>query len=169
VVVVSFMSNNVRSMLLPAQLQGEVVQLDSVGDALVKFDGLQSRQWVRRSNFAKLRDVAVAAKTATKLQARLAGTLTLAHRWQVCGLVEVLEERLERGITVESFPASLEAAALQVAGRLWKACKAFATNSPQVLAAFAAGSYSKPIMELLQQLLNVEQGSETKKRPREAL
>jgi hypothetical protein len=35
-------------------LTGKVVRLDDVGDALVEFDGLKSKQWISKTKFKHL-------------------------------------------------------------------------------------------------------------------
>ncbi|CAE8661322.1 unnamed protein product, partial [Polarella glacialis] len=136
VVVEAFKSSNASSKLLPPGTEGMVAEVDAKGDALVKFDGLQARQWVAKRNFARLR--APASTSADQLQEDLAGAFALSQRWQVDGLAEVLGERLERGLRAGSLAATLEVAVLHDASRLRAACLAFAQHSAQVRAAYDA-------------------------------
>ncbi|CAE8592624.1 unnamed protein product [Polarella glacialis] len=125
-----------------------VAEVDAKGDALVKFDGLQARQWVAKRNFARLR--APASTSADQLQEDLAGAFALSQRWQVDGLAEVLGERLERGLRAGSLAATLEVAVLHDASRLRAACLAFAQHSAQVRAAYDARSFTPTVLEALQ-------------------
>lgn len=166
---VAFRSNSARGVLLPMGLGGEVHVMDDDGDALIKFDGISHRQWVKRRNFWCLR--LAPAESAVRLQKDLAGALALAHRWQVCGLAEVLAECLEREVCAESFESTLEAAVLHGLGRLQAACFAFAQNSAQVRAAYEAGAYGPTVITALGPVVRGDTGDSRtlRKRQRESL
>eukprot|EP00440_Ansanella_granifera_P008925 gb/GFBE01009672.1/.p1 GENE.gb/GFBE01009672.1/~~gb/GFBE01009672.1/.p1 ORF type:complete len:444 (+),score=103.15 gb/GFBE01009672.1/:1-1332(+) len=151
-VVEAFKSSNQSSRLLQAGSEGEVVQFDAKGDALVKFDNLPARQWVAKRNFSRL-GAHAAFEVADQLQEDLAGAFEVCQRWQVTGLADVLAERLERGLRVGSFATTLEAAVLHDAVRLRSACLAFAQRSAQVRASYDAKSYSPAVMSALRTAL----------------
>jgi len=163
VVRAAFVSNSAKSTLLPPGMGGEVQVLDDHGDALVRFEGLPTRQWVSRRNFGRLR--LASAEGCGQLQEDLAGALALAHRWQAVGLAEVLAERLERELTGEGFEPVLEVAVLHSVTRLQATCLAFARNSAHVRSAYEAGKFSTAVRSALEPIY----GGGGRKRSREAL
>lgn len=159
----AFMSNSAKSTLLHAGLAGEVHSIDAAGDALVKFDGNQTRQWVSRKNYWRLRESST--DEMVQLTTDMVGVLNLAHRWQVLGLAVVLAERLERDITVESVEPLLDTAVLHNSSRLRAACLSFAKRTPKVKAAFEAGEYRATVMEVLRCVFD----DVSRKRPRRTI
>lgn len=159
------MSNSARSVLLPMCISGEVARLDEKGDALIQFEDVPARQWVTKKNFWRLR-LADAPRSSAATQEALVGAFLLTKRWQVSGLSEVLEERLERGLTAEGFGAVAEAAELHGVTRLRAVCLAFAQSSPLVRAAFDAGSYPQLVLDLLSAAYGAER---PQKRARQAI
>mmetsp|Transcript_2148 Transcript_2148/g.5285 ORF Transcript_2148/g.5285 Transcript_2148/m.5285 type:complete len:468 (+) Transcript_2148:68-1471(+) len=164
VVAVAFMSNSAKSTLLPAGLGGEVHSLDAAGDALIRFDGYPTRQWVTRKNFTRLR-LAATPEDSVRLQKDLARALALTLCWQVPGLVEVLSARLERDLSAQTLEATLEVACLHSIAQLSAACLAFAQSSSQVRAAYDAGSFCPTVTEALHGVF----GGGARKRRREPL
>jgi hypothetical protein len=49
-----FNSSNASKMWLEKGLKGKVYKLDDVGDALVEFEGLNSKQWISKTKFKLL-------------------------------------------------------------------------------------------------------------------
>ncbi|CAE7891265.1 BT4 [Symbiodinium necroappetens] len=75
--------------------------------------------------------------------------LDLAHRWQVNGMVPVLEGILPAMVTVESLVAIAEAAMLKGLQKLQQACKTFAANNSQVKTMLDRGPIPVEVRQLL--------------------
>lgn len=148
VVVSAFMSDSAKSMLVPSGIIGIVHTLDSKGDALIKFDGISARQWLKSKNFWKVR-VATEDDDPAQMARDLVGVLSLCHLWQVTELTEVISERLEQSISMLSFEHILEAAALHSNSPLKAACFAFAQMTPQVRDLYEAGGYGPTVRAAL--------------------
>lgn len=167
IVAAAFMSNSKESTLLPTGIGGEVQSFDKIGDALIKFDGVQPRQWVTRKNFHRLKTAT--SEDTVRLQHDWAEALMLAHRWQVSGLAEVLIERLESELCAETFEAVLEVAILHNASQLRAACLSFAQVSADVRAAYESSSYTPSVLAVLHDVLGGGPHGSSRKRPREPL
>lgn len=152
IVTSSFMSDSAKSMLVPSGTVGTVHTVDSKGDALIKFDGISARQWLKSKNFWKVREAT--EDNPAQIARDLAGVLSLCHCWQVNGLAEVISERLEQTISVLSFEPILEAACLHANQPLKTACLAFAQMTPQVREAYEGGGFGATVREALRALFN---------------
>lgn len=54
-VVVSLETNNANPIKVPSQMKGRVIKFDEEGDAQILFDGIRSKQWVKNSQFVKMK------------------------------------------------------------------------------------------------------------------
>jgi len=166
VVQSAFMSNSAKKVLLPARTYGEIQSIDSAGDVLIKFDNIPIRQWVMKRNFKYLQTASF--QKVARLHKDLAATIGLLHRWQVDGLADIVAERLESEITVESFDEVLQAALVYRLDKLKTALLAFAQNSPQVHAGYQAGRFGPLVQNSLQIVFN-KASEPPLKRSRESL
>eukprot|EP00811_Abedinium_folium_P035442 NODE_8232_length_1512_cov_8.294585.p1 GENE.NODE_8232_length_1512_cov_8.294585~~NODE_8232_length_1512_cov_8.294585.p1 ORF type:complete len:344 (-),score=108.42 NODE_8232_length_1512_cov_8.294585:245-1276(-) len=77
------------------------------------------------------------------------GALDLAHRWQVPGVIKMLEHALARSLTDETFASVAEAAVLKSLPELTSACEAFAGDSHAIQQRVQAGTLPHAVLELL--------------------
>lgn len=112
-------------------------------------------------------DLVYASSTCSEVQYKTAlEALDLAHRWQVEGVVRVLEEILQGMITDSSFIDIASAATLKSLFGLEKACATFAQNSKAVRQMSQNGELPPALQKLLGHAATASDTSAPKKRRR---
>ncbi|CAE7256382.1 unnamed protein product [Symbiodinium necroappetens] len=112
-------------------------------------------------------DLVYASSTCSEVQYKTAlEALDLAHRWQVEGVVRVLEEILQGMITDSSFVDIASAATLKSLFGLEKACATFAQNSKALQRMSQNGELPPALKKLLGHAAMASDTSAPKKRRR---
>ena len=112
-------------------------------------------------------DLVYASSTCSEVQYKTAlEALDLAHRWQVEGVVRVLEEILQGMITDSSFIDIASAATLKSLFGLEKACATFAQNSKAVRRMSQNGELPPALKKLLGHAATASDTSAAKKKRR---
>ncbi|CAE7270533.1 unnamed protein product, partial [Symbiodinium microadriaticum] len=90
--------------------------------------------------------------------------LDLAHRWQVQNVLPLLESGLLGLLSVDSFAAIAEAAALKGLERLQRSCASFGTKSTEVQEMLKKGSLPSVVCKLLGQHTDVSLEQQARKK-----